>query len=137
MSSADESTQTLREHRPLLYPAPLRLPVVCFPPALSRSIPHVSSPVTAESAFPFPHLLLSHLFFALFSVSLYLRVLQVTQFISAPLCPCTTVEHQSLVSCWATCCPAPQSEQITVDILKGTGSNGPQWAGYVEAPFVQ
>lgn len=140
MSSADESTQTRREHRPLLYPAPLCLSAFLVPPAplSSLSLPHITSPVASVPAF----------FFVTCSSPSLPRLRSVFHFSSSPRPPshavhlhpivlCTTVVYQSPVSRWASRCPAPQSKQITVDILKGPGSNGPQWAGSVEAPFVQ
>ena len=97
MSSADESTQTSRERRPLSHPAPLCLSAAVFPPhfpfSLSLSLspsfslrPHISLHLSllCQPSFLSPAPL--PLPFPLFSIPLHLCVLQVTQFISTPLC---------------------------------------------------
>lgn len=87
-SSADESTQTLQERRPLLYLAPLCLSAFLFPPApLSSLTPTYHFTCHFTTSLLSCHLLLSPLpSSALFSISLHPRVLQVAQFISTPLC---------------------------------------------------
>ena len=87
MSSADESTQTSRERRPLSHPAPLCLSAAVFPPrfpfslslSLSLSLPPSPSALTYHSTCHFcASLLFCHL---LLSLSLFLCFLSL--FISA------------------------------------------------------
>lgn len=112
----------LWEHHPLRHLALLHLPL-----SFHFLPPHITSP-----CFFFCHLCLS-LAFALFYFSLSLHPPSPAVYLHPTVC-CTTVVHRSPVSHWASHCPAPQSKQITVDILKDAGSNCSQWAGYVEVP---
>lgn len=112
----------LCENTAPLYPAPLCLSAFLFSPDLP-SHSHISLYLSCHSSFLlcFP----------------FLHISSVSRSSSPPHC---AGRPQWLISlpCFAGQLSAQhQSKQITVDILKGTGSNSLQWAGYVEAPFVQ
>lgn len=131
MSSADESSESLWERHPLLYPAPLYQPCSFIP--LFSLTPTFHFYCQLGVSLLLCHLLLPHLF-TRFSTSLLPPSHRVHLH---PVVLCATAVYQSPVSRWPSCCPAQQKRQITADILKGTGSNSPLWAGLEEAPFVQ